>query len=259
MGKPIKDLRVIIFGASGMVGAAVLNECLKEPQVKAVLSVCRRPCGMVHPKLKEFLINDLFKLSSSNKNLKGYNTCFFTVGASAAGLNEPEYTRINHDLPLHVAQLLLKLNKDLAFCYVSGGGTDSTEKGPVMWARVKGRTENDLLKMRFRAAVMFRLGGLQPLKGFKSGTRLYRVAYDLMGPILPLLTRRFPHWVTTPQRLGRAMIRAARGTASRISWKPRIFMSWEKPHLQKNNYFHLSYFEFTDWIIFSPRHRPMSV
>lgn len=215
MKKTVKDLNVIIFGASGMVGAAVLNECLKDPKVSAVLTVGRRPCGMVHKKLKEFLINDLFKLRSSHKNLKGYNACFFTLGASAAGLNEAEYTRINHDMPISIAKLLLKLNPGLAFCYVSGGGTDSTGKGPVMWARVKGRTENDLLKLPFRAAVMFRLAGLQPLKGFKSSTRLYRISYDLIGPFLPLLIRLFPHWVTTPERLGRAMILAGIGKSPR--------------------------------------------
>ena len=128
-------------------------------------------------------------------------------------MKEAEYTRINHDLPIHLAQLLLKLNPDLGFCYVSGGGTDSTEKGPIMWARVKGRTENTLLKMPFRVSVMFRLGALQPLKGFKSRTRIYRVTYDLVGPFLPVIKKLFPGAVTTPRRLGRAMIRAARGEA----------------------------------------------
>jgi len=211
MKKSVHELRVVIFGASGMVGAAVLSECLKDAQVKKVLSVGRKACGMTHPKLKHLVVPDLFQLENSSKTLKGYNACFFTVGASAAGLNEAEYTRINHDLPVQTAKLLLKLNKDLSICYVSGGGTDSSEKGPVMWARVKGRTENDLLKMRLRSAVMFRLAGLQPLKGFKSSTRLYRVSYDLVGPILPFLAKHFPQWVTTPEILGRAMLSAAKG------------------------------------------------
>jgi uncharacterized protein YbjT (DUF2867 family) len=215
MKKPVQDLRIILFGASGMVGAAVLSECLKDPKVKAVLSVGRKPCGMSHAKLKELLIPDLFKLESSRQKLKGYNVCLFTVGASATGLNEEGYTKINHDLPIKTAKLLLKLNKTMSICYVSGGGTDSTEKGPIMWARVKGRTENDLFKLPFRAAVMFRLGGLQPLKGFKSSTKLYRVAYDLIGPLIPLLVKLFPQWVTTPERLGRAMLRAARGESSK--------------------------------------------
>jgi hypothetical protein len=211
MEKAISDLKVIIFGASGMVGAGVLNECLKDPQVSAVLSVGRKPCGMADPKLKELVIPDLFNLELFQEKLKGYNTCFFTLGASAAGLNEAAYTKINHDLPLQIAGLLLKLNPDLGICYVSGTGTDSTEKGPVMWARVKGRTENDLLKMPFRVAVMIRLAGLQPLKGFQSSTTLYRVFYSLFGPLLPLMVQLFPNSVTTTERLGRAMIRAARG------------------------------------------------
>jgi uncharacterized protein YbjT (DUF2867 family) len=211
MEKPIDDLKVIIFGASGMVGAAVLSECLKDPQVSAVLSVGRNSCRMTHPKLKELILPDLFNMEPQAEALKGYNACFFTLGASAAGLNEAQYAKINHDLPLKTAELLLKLNPDLAICYVSGTGTDSTEKGSVMWARAKGRTENELLKMPFRAAVMFRLAGLQPLKGFKSSTRMYRVFYSLFGPILPLLVWLFPNWVTTPERLGRAVIRAGSG------------------------------------------------
>jgi len=211
MEKTVDDLKVIIFGASGMVGAGVLNECLKDPQVSAVLSVGRKPCGMTHPRLKELVVPDLFNLELFQEKLKGYNTCLFTLGASAAGLNEAAYTKINHDLPVQIAELLLKLNPDLGICYVSGMSTDSTEKGPVMWARVKGRTENDLLKMPFRVAVMIRLAGLQPLKGFKSSTTLYRVFYSLFGPLLPLMVLLFPTWVTTPERLGRAMIRAARG------------------------------------------------
>jgi uncharacterized protein YbjT (DUF2867 family) len=211
MEKTIDDLKIIIFGASGMVGAAVLNECLKDSRVSAVLSVGRKPCGMTHSKLKELILPDLFNLEPQAEALKSYNACFFTLGASAAGFNEAQYTKINHDLPLKTAELLLKLNPDLAIGYVSGAGTDSTEKGSVMWARVKGRTENDLLKMPFRAAVMFRLAGLQPLKGYKSSTLLYRVFYDLFAPILPLLVRLFPNSVTTPERLGRAFIRAGRG------------------------------------------------
>ncbi len=215
MEKTINDLKVIIFGASGMVGAGVLNECLKDPQVSSVLSVGRKSCGMTHPKLKELVIPDLFRMDLFQEKLKGYNACFFTLGASAAGLDEAGYTKINHDLPVQIAGLLLKLNPDLGICYVSGTGADSTEKGPVMWARVKGRTENDLLKMPFRVAVMIRLAGLQPLKGFKSRTTLYRVFYDLFGPILPLLVRLFPNSVTTTERLGRAFIRAARGEISK--------------------------------------------
>ena len=214
-------LKVILFGASGMVGAAVLSECLLEPSVGKVLAIGRRNCGMSHPKLEELLLPDLFQLEAVQERLKGFNACFFTLGVSAMGLSEAEYAKVNHDLPLYVARLLLGLNPGMAFCYVSGAGTDSTEKGPVMWARVKGRTENELLRMPFRPAVMFRLGMLQPLKGFKSKTRLYRVMYGLMGPFLPLLSGLFPGWVTTPKRLGRAMIRVARGESVKAILEPK--------------------------------------
>jgi hypothetical protein len=136
-------------------------------------------------------------------------------------MKESEYIRINHDLPIQTAQLLLKANPDLGFCYVSGSGTDSTEKGPVMWARVKGRTENALLQMPFRVAVMFRLGAMKPLKGFKSRTHLYRVSYDLASPFLPMIGKFFPGSITTPRRLGRAMIRAARGEAGKPILGPK--------------------------------------
>ncbi len=217
----INKQKIILFGASGMVGAAVLSECLNDPSVREVLSVGRRECGMNHPKLKELLVPDLFDLEAFSNKLKGFDACFFTVGVSAAGLSEAEYAKYNHDLPVKIAKLLLKLNKNLSFCYVSGGGTDSTEKGPVMWARVKGRTENELMKMRFKSAVMFRLGALQPLKGFKSRTRLYRVMYDVLGPILPMMGKLFPGWVLTPRSLGQAMIRAGKGESPKSILEPK--------------------------------------
>ncbi len=216
-----KILKVILFGASGMVGAAILNECLRDENVTSILAVGRRNCGRQHAKLRELLLCDLFKLSEYSQYLRGFNTCFYSIGASAVGMKEAEYKRVNHDLPIQTAQLLLKINPDLGFCYLSGQGTDSTEKGPVMWARIKGQTENVLLQMPFRVSVMFRLGAMIPLKGFKSRTVLYRVSYDLVSPLLPMIGKLFPGSVTTPRRLGRAMIRAARGESEKPILGPR--------------------------------------
>ena len=211
MRDPIQVLDVAIFGASGMVGAAVLDHCLRDPDVRSVVAVGRTPCGFSHPKLREVLVTDLFDLSGKREELAGLNACFFTIGSSVVGKTEAEYARTNHDLPLSVAKFLLERNPDLAFTYVSGGGTDHTEKGKVMWARVKGKTENDLLALHLRAAAMFRLAGLVPLRTHHSKTKLYRVFYKLLAPVLPLMARLLPGMVTTPDLLGRAMVRAAQG------------------------------------------------
>ncbi|HNY31046.1 MAG TPA: epimerase [Fibrobacteria bacterium] len=207
----VRQLRVVVFGASGMVGAAVLQECLHSPYVLSVLVVGRTSCGFSHPKLTERLVSDLANLSEIESDLHGLNACFFTVGCSAAGRSEAEFSKLNFELPLTVAKHLLELNPDLAFNYVSGAGCDSTEKGRVMWARVKGRTENALLALPFRRATMFRLAGLVPVKDHKSKTRLYRMVYTPLSPLLPLMARLLPGLITTPRILGRAMIRAAQG------------------------------------------------
>jgi uncharacterized protein YbjT (DUF2867 family) len=212
----VPQLRVAIFGASGMVGAAVLEACLADLDVLSVVAVGRNPTGRSHPKLRELLAPDLFDLSALSSDLGGLNACFFTVGSTAAGKTESQYARENHELPLYVAKYLLERNSDLAITYVSGAGADSTGKGRVMWARVKGRTENELIAMPFRNATMFRLAGLVPLKGHPSKTRLYRIFYTPLAPILPFLARLLPGSITTPRILGRAMIRAAQGH-SRLS------------------------------------------
>jgi len=212
----VPQLRVALFGASGMVGAAVLDECLADPNVLSVVAVGRSSTGRTHPKLRELGAPDLFDLSALSSELGGLNACFLTVGSSAAGKNEEQYSRENHDLPLSIANFLLERNPDLAITYVSGAGADSTGKGRIMWARVKGRTENDLIAMPFRNATMFRLAGLVPLKGHPSKTRLYRIFYAPLAPILPFLARLIPGSITTPRILGRAMIRAAQGH-SRLS------------------------------------------
>ncbi len=190
-----------------MVGKGVLLECLESEQVESVLVINRRTLGLQHPKLKEIVRGDFFDLSPIEPQLKGYNACFFCLGVSSAGMTEEQYRSITLDLTLNFARTLLKLNEGMTFIYVSGTGTDSREKSRMMWARVKGRTENELLSMPFRQAYMFRPGLIQPLKGVKSSTRLYAFFYILLTPLFPLI-RISPKLLTTSVNVGRAMIHA---------------------------------------------------
>ena len=215
------SLRVVLLGASGMVGSAVLSECLADPAVEKVLSLGRGPSGRTHPKLTDLVHHDMFDLAAVAGGLAGYDACFFTVGTTSAGKSEGDYTRLTYDLTASVAKTLLTLNPGMSIVYVTGAGADSTEKGSVMWARVKGRTENHLLKMGFRSATMIRLAGLVPAPGFRSKTALYNLFYVPFGPVLPLLARAFPNLVTTPHILGRAFIRAAQGRSPKPILEPR--------------------------------------
>ena len=180
-------MKVILFGASGMVGQGVLRECLLDPEVTAVLSIVRSSTGQQHPKLREIVHKDFFDFSSIESELSGFDACFFCLGVSSAGMSEENYRRITYDITLAAAQTLVKLNPNMTFIYVSGAGTDSSERGRMMWARVKGQTENALLRLPFKAAYMFRPAVIVPLHGIKSRTRLYRVSYAVLGPLLPLL------------------------------------------------------------------------
>ncbi len=211
-------MNVILFGASGMVGQGVLRECLRDPQVGRVLSVARSAGGAaLHPKLRELVHADLFDLQPVRAELAGYDACFFCLGVSSAGMSEDAYWRVTFDLTLAAARTLAYLNPLMSFVYVSGAGTDSTEKGHVMWARVKGATENALLALPFRAAYMFRPGIIQPLHGVRSKTGSYRVFYTLAAPLLPLARALWPSQVTTTEQVGRAMLKAARdGAPKRI-------------------------------------------
>ncbi len=195
-------LRVIITGASGMVGEGVLHECLKHQDVEAVLVVNRRPCGVEHPKLREIIHKDFFDLSSIEDQLTGYKGCYFCAGVSSVGKKENEYKRITYDLTISFANTLVKLNPDMTFCYISGVGTDSTEKGKSMWARVKGKTENDLLELPFKGVYMFRPGYIQPTKGLRNTYKIYKV----VAPFYPLWKLIFPKYVTTLREIGLAMI-----------------------------------------------------
>jgi len=195
-------IKVIITGATGMVGEGVLHECLKHPDVESVLVINRKPCGVKHEKLKEIIHKDFFDLSSMEDQLTGYNACYFCAGVSSVGKKEDEYKRITYDLTMQVAKTLLKFNPDMTFCYISGLGTDSTEKGKSMWARVKGKTENDLLKLPFKSVYMFRPGYIQPTKGLKNTFLVYKLG----APFYPVWKALFPKYVCTLEQLGLAMI-----------------------------------------------------
>jgi uncharacterized protein YbjT (DUF2867 family) len=201
-------VNVVLFGATGMVGGGVLLECLEDPRVQSVLAVGRRSCGVSHPKLREMTRSDLADFSDVKRDLVGYDACFYCLGVSAAGLDEAAYRRVTYDLAVAAAAVLLELNPALTFCFVSGQGTDSSGKSRYMWARVKGEAENRLFAMTPRA-YMFRPGIIQPLKGVRSGTTAYRVAYALTVPLFPVLKRFFPRAMTTTVTIGRAMIRVA--------------------------------------------------
>jgi uncharacterized protein YbjT (DUF2867 family) len=197
-------INAIITGATGMVGEGVLHECLQHPDVSSVLVIGRRPCQIQHEKLKEILLPDLYDLSSVEDQLKGYNACYYCMGVSSVGMKEADYARVTYDLTLHFARTLAPLNPDMTFCYVTGVGSDSTERGRSMWARVKGRTENHLLQLPFRQAFMFRPGYIHPTPGLKNTYR----AYKILSPLYPILKFLFPNYVNTMQELGLAMIRA---------------------------------------------------
>lgn len=203
-------MKVIVFGASGMVGQGVLRECLRDPAVERVLSVVRAPSGHADAKLEELVHADFYDFTAVERALSGYDACFFCLGVSAAGMKEADYRRVTYDLTLAAARTLARVSPAMTFIYVSGAGTDDSEHGRSMWARVKGQTENALKQLPFRAAVMFRPGIIQPLHGIRSRTRIYRIIYAIMGPLFPLLNALMPSLVTTTERVGRAMLRVAR-------------------------------------------------
>jgi uncharacterized protein YbjT (DUF2867 family) len=210
-------MNVILFGASGMVGQGVLRECLLDPEVVTVLSIVRKSTGQQHAKLREIVHQDFFDFSSLEPELSGFDACFFCLGVSSVGMSEEDYRRITYDITLAAAKALVKLDPHMTFVYVSGAGTDSSEHGRVMWARVKGQTENALLRLSFKAAYMFRPALIVPLHGIKSKTRLYRVCYAVLTPLLPLLKRLMPRCVTTTEKLGRAMLIVAKqGAPKRV-------------------------------------------
>ncbi len=196
------ELNVIVTGTTGMVGEGVLLECLDNDKVKQVLSVARRPSGIEHPKLEELIVIDFLQLDNVKDSMKGYNACFFCAGVSSLGMKEPEYTRITYDTTLHFANTLAHVNPGLVFCYVSGRGTDSSAKGKLMWARVKGKTENDLMQLPGIKAYNFRPGVMKPINGQQHLKRSYKIAARL----IPLFQFFFPKSILTLQEVGQAMI-----------------------------------------------------
>jgi uncharacterized protein YbjT (DUF2867 family) len=191
-----------------MVGQGVLRECLLDADVKKVLSVGRSQSGQHDPKLREVVLKDLSNLTPIERDLRGYDSCFFTLGVSSVGMKEPDYRRITYDLTIGAARILAALNPGMTFAYISGMNTDPNSK--TMWARVKGETENAILAMPFKASYAFRPGFIQPLHGVKSKTALYRIPYAILGPFNALFRKWFPKYATTTEILGRAMIKAAR-------------------------------------------------
>lgn len=203
-------MKVIIFGATGMVGQGVLRECLLDPEVELTQTVGRTATGIPHPRLREIVHSDLWNYAPIESSLAGFDACFFCLGVASRGMKEEEYKRITYGITLAAADILCRLNPQMKFIYVSGAGTDSSEKGKIMWARVKGKTENALLKMPFAAAYMFRPGLIQPLDGIQSKTKLYRVFYKISKPVIPFLRSSFPNHVLTTKEIGQAMLNVAK-------------------------------------------------
>jgi len=208
-------MRVLLFGATGMVGQGVLRECLLAEDVERVTAVGRRSTGLQHAKLREVPWSDLASVAALEPELAGHDACFWCLGTSAAGKREAEYTRLTYDPTMAVARTLARLEPGMTFVFVSGAGTDGTQRSAAMWARVKGRTENALLALGLRAAFMFRPALIQPVHGERSRTTSYRVLYVLLRPLFGVLASRFPGSVTTTERFGRAMLNAARHGAPR--------------------------------------------
>jgi uncharacterized protein YbjT (DUF2867 family) len=206
---------VVIFGATGMVGQGVLRECLRDAGITRVVTVGRTAPAASNPKLRALTVPDLFDLSAVGAELTKLDACLYCIGVTSLGMSEAEYTRVTHDLTIAVASFLLARNPGLAFVFVSGGGADSSEKGRVMWARVKGKTENALLRMPFRSVTVVRPGLIIPMHGTRSRTQWYNVFYAVLRPLVPLFRRLAPGQVTTTERLGQTMIRLANGAFDR--------------------------------------------
>jgi uncharacterized protein YbjT (DUF2867 family) len=203
-------MKVILFGATGLVGQGVLRECLVDAGVERVLVVGRSPTGVQHTKLHEVLHDNFTDFSKIESQLGGYDACFFCLGVSSVGMEAERYRHLTYDVTMAAANTLVRLNPGMVFTYVTGRSTDSTEQGPVRWARVKGKTENDLLKLPFKAAYMFRPAGIQPLHGVRSKTAWVQAIYVVAAPLLSYLARTAPKYMTTSEQLGRAMIKVAR-------------------------------------------------
>jgi hypothetical protein len=203
-------MKIILFGATGMVGQGCMRECLIDPEVETVLAVGRGPTGIQNAKLREIVHDNFLDFSTILSQLAGYDACFFCLGVSSLGMSEQRYRHLTYDITLAAATTLSRLNPGMVFVYVTGQGTDSSEQGRRMWARIKGKTENDLLKLPFKAAYMFRPAGIQPLHGVRSRTAWVQAIYVVASPLLTWLDRVAPKYMTTTEQVGRAMIKVAR-------------------------------------------------
>jgi uncharacterized protein YbjT (DUF2867 family) len=203
-------MKIILFGATGMVGQGVLRECLRDDAITQILSVGRSASGQQHPKLTEIIRDNFLDYSDIEPQLTGFDACFFCLGVSSVGMDAERYRHLTYDITMAAANTLVRLNPGMVFTYVTGRSTDSTEQGPVRWARVKGKTENDLLKLPFKAAYMFRPAGIQPLHGVRSKTAWVQAIYVVAAPLLSYLARTSPKFMTTSEKVGLAMIKVAR-------------------------------------------------
>jgi uncharacterized protein YbjT (DUF2867 family) len=204
----IRNMNILLFGATGMVGQGVLRECLLDPEVQLVECIGRNATGVQNPKLREIVHKDLWNYAAIESNLNDFDACFFCLGIGSAGMTEKDYAHVTYGITIAAAQTLSRLNPKMVFVYVSGTATDSSEKGRMMWARVKGKTENALLRLPF-AAYMFRPGFIEPAHGEISRTKLYRVLFTFAKPLLPLLRRVFPNQILTTEQIARAMLNLA--------------------------------------------------
>ena len=210
-------MKIVLFGATGMIGQGVLRECLLDPDVEQVLAIGRRATGVQHPRLRDIVQSDLWSYSSIEDQLRGFEACFFCLGVTSAGMSEADYTRITYGITVAAAGTLARLNPGMTFVFVSGAGADSSEQGRLMWARVKGRTENAIIGMPFKAAYAFRPGVVQPRHGERSRTAAYRVLYSITKPLLPVLRRLWPGQILTTEQFGRAMLLVVRhGAPKRV-------------------------------------------
>ncbi|MBL7968633.1 MAG: NAD-dependent epimerase/dehydratase family protein [Prolixibacteraceae bacterium] len=225
-------LKVIITGATGMIGEGVLYDCLQRPEVEKVLVISRKSCGYSHPKLTEIIHADFLDFSSISDRLSGYNTCYFCLGVSSLGKNEEEYTRLTYTLTLNFAKTLVSLNPEMTFCYISGAGTDSTEKGKTMWARVKGKTENDLMKLPFKQVYNLRPGGIEPFLPLKPSQTYYKT-YRYMGWLFWLMKHVAPGLVITLKDLAAAMINVSMTGYSKNILEMKDMKVLAKAKLQK--------------------------